>query len=158
MSISEFEVAGNQIQSVCNAKKMRIGIVRSLFRSSITEQMQAVVETRAFLLGAKIKAVLLARGALETPLLASHLLKRKDVDGVVVLSAVIHGKTMHDDVVVREATRALVAASLKSGKPVGIGIIGPGVTLEQAHERVTEYAQGAIDAVVLSACQMSKKS
>lgn len=155
--ISEFDVVGNQIEAMGVKKGLRIAIVRSLFRSSLTERMQAVVEQRAARLGAKITQVRLARGALETPLLAQQLLKRKDVDGVVVLAAVIQGKTHHDDVVVREATHALVDASCDEEKPVGVGIIGPGVTLEQAHERVNEYAQGALDAVVLSCQQLRKK-
>ncbi len=151
MSFNEFEVVGNQVQNLANAKGLRIGVVRSLFRSALTERMQAVVQQRATQLGAHIAGVALARGALETPLLAQRQLLRKDIDGVVILAAVVQGKTRHDDVVVMQATRALVDLSLRFDKPVGLGIIGPGVTLEQAHERVTEYAQGALDAVVLSA-------
>ncbi len=158
MTINEFEVVGNQIQNVAKAKGLRIGIVRSLFRSSLTEQMEAVVQKRAASLGAKIVTVALSRGALETPLVAQRLLQQKNVDGVVILAAVIQGKTHHDDVVVTSATHALVDVSLRLGKPVGIGIIGPGVTLEQAHERVVEYAQGALDAVVLSATHTTGKT
>jgi len=157
VSINEFEVVGNQVQNLAKANGLRIGIVRSLFRSSLTEQMQAVVEKRADFLGAKITDVALARGVLETPLVTQRLLQQKNVDCVVILAAVIQGKTRHDDVVVTTATRALVELSLHFDKSVGIGIIGPGVTLEQAHERVTEYAQGALDAVVLSASQRKKR-
>ena len=157
---SEFERVGFQIKGLKPTNGLNIGIVRSLFRSALTKQMQAVVEKRAQDVGAKIPQILLARGALETPLLAALLLAQPATDGVVVLAAVIKGQTAHDDVVVRETTRALVKLSLQYGKPVGIGIIGPGVTLQQAHERVTEYAQGALDAVILSASQLKsmKKS
>ncbi|MBI5225807.1 6,7-dimethyl-8-ribityllumazine synthase [Candidatus Micrarchaeota archaeon] len=161
MSIREFEIVGNQVQALTNAKGLRIGLVRSLFRSALTEQMQAVVEKRAKVLGVRIAEVRSARGALETPLLTQTLLQHKHIDGVVVLAGVIKGQTAHDDVVVRSATSALVQLSLLANKPVGIGIIGPGVTSDQAHERATEYAQGALDAVVLTANQMknvSKKS
>lgn len=155
--ISEADAVGNQIEAFGVPKGVRIGIVRSLFRSALTQRMQSIVAQRAIRFGAIITQERIARGALETPILAQDLLKRKDVDGVVVLAAVIHGKTAHDDVVVRSATDALVRASLAAGKPVGIGIIGPGVTLEQAHERVAEYAQGALDAVLLTSGQLRKK-
>jgi len=152
--LSEADAVGNQIEAMGMPKGLRIGFVRSLFRSSLTQKMQTVVSQRALRLGAKIAHERLARGVLETPLLAQELLGRKDVDGVVVLAVVIQGKTAHDDVVVRAATDALVRVSLDAGKPVGVGIIGPGVTLEQAHERVSEYAQGALDAVLLSCRQI----
>ncbi len=155
--ISEADAVGNQIEALGVRTGLRIGIVRSLFRSALTQRMQSIVAQRAVHFDAKITYERLARGALETPLLAQELLKRKDVDGVVVLAAVIQGKTAHDDVVVRTATDALIRSSLAYGKPVGIGIIGPGVTLEQAHERVTEYAQGALDAILLTNGQLRKK-
>ncbi|MBI2445612.1 6,7-dimethyl-8-ribityllumazine synthase [Candidatus Micrarchaeota archaeon] len=155
--LRESDIVGNQIEAIGVKKGLRIGIVRALFRSALTERMQTLVQQRAARFDAKITRERLARGALETPLLAQELLQRKDIDGVVVLGVVIQGTTAHDDVVVRSATDALVRTSLEVGKPVGIGIIGPGVTLEQAHERVEEYAQGALDAVLLGCQQLRKK-
>ncbi|MDP2717433.1 MAG: 6,7-dimethyl-8-ribityllumazine synthase, partial [Candidatus Micrarchaeota archaeon] len=124
-----------------------IGIVQSHLRSSLTDVMSAVVKNRVPVLNAELVIQLKARGVLETPLLAKMLLEKKDVDAVVVLGAVIKGETAHDQLVVEQATRALVNLSLSFSKPVGVGIIGPGVTLEQAQARVAEYAQGALDAV-----------
>lgn len=158
MPKSEFERVGEQILRLCPKTGLRIGIVRSLFRSVLTEKMQSVVEKRADALGATIIQVTLARGAMETPLLARQLLRQDGVDGVVVLAVVIRGQTRHDDVVVSEATRALIQASFDSGKPVGVGIIGPGVDEKQAEDRVVEYAQGAVDAVVLSTNQLKGRN
>lgn len=158
MRVTEFEKVGEQVKRKALGKGVSIAIVRSLFRSELTQEMQRVVEKRSIELGAKITAVKIARGALETPLLARQLLLQKNIDGVVVLAAVVRGKTKHDEVVVFEATGALISASFESGKPVGIGIIGPGVTMRQARNRVREYAQGALDAVVLSFDELKRSN
>lgn len=145
----EFERVGEAV--VQRAKKpIRVTVVRAMFRDELTRAMQTEVEKRAPNLNASITATLLARGVLETPFLAQHAFAQKDVDAVVVLGAVLRGSTDHDRVVVEQATRALVELSLQHQKPVGIGIIGPGVDELRARERVREYAAGALDAVVAS--------
>ena len=116
--------------------------------------MLSFVQKRSEKLSVLLSPFLLARGALETPLLAQRLLALGGVDGVVVLAAVVKGKTKHDEVVVQQATRALVEISLRYNKPIGIGIIGPGVTNFQAKKRSQEYAQGALDAVVFTTAQI----
>ncbi|MBI4361077.1 6,7-dimethyl-8-ribityllumazine synthase [Candidatus Micrarchaeota archaeon] len=147
--MNEFERVGLAVKQ--NAQKpVRVAIVRSLFRDDLTQAMEALVRTRAPELNAEITETFLARGVLETPFLARHAFQDEAVDAVVVLGVVIRGETDHDRVVVEHATRALVELSLKSGKPVGVGIIGPGVSLGGAEKRVTEYATGALDAVVCS--------
>jgi 6,7-dimethyl-8-ribityllumazine synthase len=46
--------------------------------------------------------------------------------------------------------QTLVDLQLKHRKPVGIGIIGPGATLEQAEKRKVDYARAAVRAAVRS--------
>jgi 6,7-dimethyl-8-ribityllumazine synthase len=46
--------------------------------------------------------------------------------------------------------RALLEASLETGKPVGLGIIGPGATKKQAEARKKACARAAVRAVVQS--------
>ncbi len=146
MAVNEFESVGNRVQAMAK-RPLRLAVVQALFRSALTDAMLAVVRRRAPLLNAALVAHVHARGVLEIPFLAKRLLQKPDVDGIVVLGAVIKGETGHDQLVVEQATRALVDLSLSFSKPVGVGIIGPGVTLQQAEARVTEYAQGALDAV-----------
>ncbi len=154
--MGEFESVGNAVAKISEGKRARIALVRALFRPALTEKMEAVARKRAGALGATVAGVLLARGTLEFPLLAKKLLQDKGVDAVVVLGVVVKGKTGHDRIVVEQSTRALVQLSLEYGKPVGIGIIGPGVTLEQAEERAGEYAQGAVDAAVCSCAMLER--
>lgn len=147
--MKEFERVGLLVKKNAG-KPVRVAIVRALFRGDLTKSMEEVVRALAPELRAQITQTLLARGVLETPFLARHALHQNDVDAVVVLGAVIRGETDHDFVVVEQATSALLDLSLELGKPVGVGVIGPGVDLDGAKKRVNEYAAGALDAVVCS--------
>ncbi len=76
------------------------------------------------------------------------LLERKDLDGVVALGAVIQGETKHDELVAGQTARKMMDLMIEYGKPVGLGIIGPGATRMQAMERIEDYARRAVEAVV----------
>jgi len=77
-----------------------------------------------------------------------ELLKRGDVDAVVTLGAIIQGETKHDEVVAQQSSRKIMDLSIEFGKPVTLGIIGPGATRMQALERVEDYARRAVEAAV----------
>jgi len=80
------------------------------------------------------------------PLAIKELLKRKDVDGVVTLGAVIEGETEHDQIVIQHASRKITDLAVEFGKPVSLGISGPGMTRLQAQDRI-EKAKAAVEAV-----------
>src|SRR3989338_8950901 len=115
---SEFQRVGRMVEKSRRPGSLRVGVVRSIFRSELTESMLSFVQKRSEKLSVLLSPFLLARGALETPLLAQRLLALGGVDGVVVLAAVVKGKTKHDEVVVQQATRALVEISLRYNKPI----------------------------------------
>ena len=75
------------------------------------------------------------------------MLKRKDIDGVVALGAVIEGETEHDDIVIQHAARKIADLSIEYDKPVGLGITGPGMSRLQAQDRI-DRAKTAVEAVV----------
>lgn len=79
-----------------------------------------------------------APGAYEIPLVTQALLKagpkNKAWDGVVTLGAVIRGDTPHFDFVAGQCARGLMDVQLKTGKPVGFGVLTVN-TAEQAFER-----------------------
>lgn len=126
---------------------MKIGIVVSEFNYDITMMMLERAKKHAEFLGAKVKETIHVPGVYDSPLAVKKLLKSKDIDGVVVLGAVIEGDTEHDDVVINQASRKLTDLSLEYDKPVGLGITGPGMTRLQAEERI-ERAKNAVEAVV----------
>jgi len=87
-------------------------------------------------------------GAFDAPQAVAEVVKSDYVDAVAVIGAVIQGETKHDEVVAHQAARKILDLSIESGKPVALGIIGPGATRMQALERAEEYARRAVEAAV----------
>ena len=127
---------------------MNIGFVVSEYHYDITQMMLERAKAHAEFLGAKVGEVILVPGTLDTPLAAKKLFSKKDIDGVVVLGAVVEGDTQHDEVVAQHAARKLIDLSLENNKPLGYGISGPGETRAQAASRIDGYAKRAVETVV----------
>jgi 6,7-dimethyl-8-ribityllumazine synthase len=75
------------------------------------------------------------------------LLQRKEIDGVVMIGAVIKGETNHDEVIAHAIARAGIELALEFDKPVGLSIIGPAMTDDQAVARIGN-AKNGVEAVV----------
>ncbi len=73
-------------------------------------------------------------GAWELPLAVQALARRKDIDAVIVLGAVIRGETAHFEYVAGECVRGLNRVMLESSKPVTLGVLTV-ETIEQAEAR-----------------------
>jgi 6,7-dimethyl-8-ribityllumazine synthase len=99
-------------------------------------------------LGAQVVAEVMVPGVYEIPLAVKKLAERADIDAVVTLGAVIEGETEHDEIVMQHAARKLIDLAVQYGKPVTLGISGPGMTRVQALERVNDYARRAVEAAV----------
>lgn len=106
--------------------------------------------------GAKASYILYVPGTFDMPLAVERLLKKKNVDAVVTLGAVIKGDTRHDDIVAENAARLIADLSLKHGKPVSLGITGPGMTVEQARERAGLVPVRAVNAAVNMVARLRK--
>lgn len=104
---------------------MRLGIVVSEFNYDITRLMLEKALDHAKFLGVEEVLVLKVPGSFEAPLAAKRLLE-EGCDAVAVLGAVIKGETDHDQVVAHQVARKLMDLSLEYGKPVTLGVIGPG--------------------------------
>jgi len=90
------------------------------------------------------------------PLMIGELLKKKDVDAVVTLGAVIKGETGHDEIIAGNVARLIADLSLRSGKPVSLGVTGPSMTIEQAMERIEIIPMRAVDAAIKMVFRMRK--
>jgi len=132
---------------VKNNDKIRIGAVVSEFNYDITMMMLERAKEHAQFLGAEITKIVKVPGVFDMGLPIKKLLERSDVDGVVALGAVIEGETEHDEIVIQHASRKIADLAVEYGKPVGLGISGPGMTRLQAEERI-ERAKSAVEAVV----------
>jgi 6,7-dimethyl-8-ribityllumazine synthase len=126
---------------------MKIGIVASEFNYDITYAMVELAKEHAQFLGAEIEKTVKVPGAFDMPLAVKKLLEMEEIDGVVTLGAVIEGETGHDEIVIQHASRKIADLSLEYGKPVSLGVSGPGMTRLEAHARV-KYAKRAVESVV----------
>ena len=134
--------------SECGKEKIELAIVVSEFNYDVTSIMLAKAEDHARFLGADVKIVAKTPGSYDIPIILKKILERYAVDAVVTLGAVIEGETEHDEVVAHQAARKILDLSIEYGKPVTLGIIGPGATRLQALERAEEYARRAVEAAV----------
>lgn len=128
-------------------EKIRIGAVVSEFNYDITMMMLERAKEHADFLGAEITDEFKVPGVFDMGLGIKKLLEQKNIDGVIALGAVIEGETEHDDIVIQHASRKIADLAVQYGKPVGLGITGPGMTRLQAEARI-ERAKAAVEAVV----------
>jgi 6,7-dimethyl-8-ribityllumazine synthase len=124
-----------------------VAIVASEYNYDITTMMLERAKEEVQFLGATLGPVVKTPGVYDMPLAVKVLFGRNDVDAVVALGAVIEGETNHDEVVMNQAARKLTDLSVEFGKPLGLGISGPGETRLQAQDRI-ENAGNAVRAVV----------
>ena len=126
---------------------MNIALVVSEFNAPIPDRMLEAARARARKLGADVVAVVRVPGVWEIPLAVKALLAREDVHAAVAIGAVVKGETEHDELIAETVAPALMRLQLEAGKPVGLGITGPGMTWDQAEARVGNAAR-AVEAAV----------
>lgn len=126
---------------------MRIAIVAAEFHREVTDLMVEKALARAQERGIRVTSVVRVPGTFEIPLAVLRLLERGDIDAAVAIGAVIKGETLHDEALMAAVPEALLDVELRTGKPVGLGITGPGMTDEQALARVNKGAD-AVDAAL----------
>lgn len=125
---------------------MKISVLWAEFNYDITSKMAERARDHIQFLGAEVGDVVSVPGSFDMPLVLRKMLQRKDVDAVVTLGAVLKGDTDHDQVVGQHAARKIMDLALEAGKPVALGIIGPGASRASAEERIDEYAKRAVEA------------
>jgi len=128
-------------------EKVNIAIVASEFNYDITYSMVELAKEHAKFLGVEITDIVKVPGSFDIPLAVDALLKKDNIAGVVTLGSVIEGETKHDEIVIQHASRKIADLALQYGKPVSLGISGPGLSRLEAHERI-EYAKRAVESVV----------
>ena len=126
---------------------VKIGAVVAEFNYDITMMMLERAKEHAQFLDAEITQIVKIPGVFDMGLAVKKLISRKDIDGVIALGAVIEGETERDELVIQHATRKIADLAVEHGKPIGLGISGPGMTRLQAQDRI-ERAKAAVEAVV----------
>ena len=135
---------------------MKIGIIVSEFNGEITSRMLLAAREKALSLKITISATNHVLGAYDMPIIADALLQRSDVDAVVTLGAIIHGKTKHDEVIANSTVKSLTELSIKYSKPVTLGISGPGMQERQAYARIRPVAERAVEAAMKLHSELEK--
>lgn len=109
--------------------------------------MLEVALERAGSLGMRVVHVCRVPGAFDMPVVVDALLRKDVVEGVAALGAVIKGQTKHDEVISHATARSLQDLSVRYGKPVSLGVTGPGMRERQAYARIRPVAEHAVETV-----------
>ena len=134
-------------KSTNEGRGVTVAIAASEFNYDITLLMLERAKEEVAFLGATLGPVVKTPGVYDLPLAVKALFGRSEVDAVVALGAVIEGETKHDEVVMNQAARKLADLSVEYGKPLGLGVSGPGETRLQAQDRI-ENAGNAVRSAV----------
>jgi 6,7-dimethyl-8-ribityllumazine synthase len=126
---------------------LKIALVVSDFNFDVTSLMLERARQHAEFLGVEVSHMVHVPGVYDMTLAVKKLIKRKDVDGVVIIGAVIKGDTKHDELIAGATANAAVDLAIQFDKPVGLGITGPGMDRMQAVDRI-DNAKNAVESVV----------
>lgn len=126
---------------------MDLGIVVAQYNRGITEKMRESAVERAEELDVDGVEILRVPGSYDTPLAADKLARKDEIDAVAVLGAIIEGETDHDKVIGHAAAQKLSDISVDRDKPVTMGLTGPGMTADEARDRI-DYAAQAVESAV----------
>ena len=125
----------------------RVALVCGSYHRKVVARMAAAARERAGELGLEVVTEQWVPGALECPLALQRLLARDDIAGAVLLGIIERGETQHGLVMGQAVMQAVIDLQLATGKPVGMGVIGPGAEPKHIEPRLLPYARKAVDAV-----------
>ena len=131
-----------------NTSPKLIVIIAAEFNKELAEGMIEAARQEAEDAGATVIRIIRVAGCYEVPLIADLQAAQKEIDALVVLGYIERGETLHGEVMGQVVHSALVSLQLKYGKPIGLGIVGPGATQQQAEVRKADYARAAVRAAL----------
>lgn len=134
---------------------VNLGLVVAQFNKErpITHEMEDSAREAAREHDATIVETIEVPGSYDTPLAADRLARREDIDAVVALGAIITGDTDHDKVIADAAAQGLTDVSLDRDTPVALGIIGPGMSHDEASARI-DYGATAVESAIELATEL----
>lgn len=127
---------------------MNLAIIVGAFDESLTGEMEKSAVKTAKKNGWTVKKIIKVPGSFDIPLALKKMLKQRDIDAAAVLGAIVKGETKHDEVIGFALAKTIHELELQYNKPVGFGIIGPGVTWKQAKARAADYGERAVEAAI----------
>ena len=135
--------------------RLKLAIVAASWHTQILDGLLVGALRAAKEAGISVPTVLRVPGSFELPVAAARLAPH--FDAVVALGVVIRGGTPHFDYVCQAATMGLTDVSVKTGVPVGFGVLTcdteqqgldraglPGSSEDKGHEAVTAALATAV--------------
>jgi 6,7-dimethyl-8-ribityllumazine synthase len=138
------------------AERKGIVVIAAEFNKQLVDEMVAAAESELRAAKAELLRTVRVSGSYEIPLIAELYLGNPAVDALVVLGYIERGETLHGEVMGHVVHSALVEMQIRHRKPIGIGIIGPGATEDQAQTRKVKTAIAAVKAV-LTSCEVVRQ-
>ncbi|MBL6871356.1 MAG: 6,7-dimethyl-8-ribityllumazine synthase [Flavobacteriales bacterium] len=119
MALAGKNLSIENLFSVSNPSKLKIGIVVSQWNDKITQRLlkgaqEALENSKIFSKNIIVKYV---PGTFELPLGAQYLFEKNMVDGIICIGCVIQGETKHFDYVCQGATNGIMKIGLRYNKP-----------------------------------------
>lgn len=129
------------------APRKAIAVAWGEFNETLTGEMRDRAARAIEAAGYRADPIVGVSGAYDLPYAVDRVLARRDVVAAVAIGCIITGETKHDELIGHASAKALLDVSIARGKPVGLGVTGPGQTYEQAKDRV-DRAEAAVEAVL----------
>ena len=128
----------------------------SRFNDFITEKLLSGALDALVRSGAKDSDIQVVKvpGSFEIPLVAKKVAKKKGLDAIICLGAVIRGATPHFDYISAEVSKGIAQVSLESEVPIIFGVITTD-TIEQAIERAGTKAGNKGWSAAMAAVEMA---
>ncbi|GJL83357.1 MAG: hypothetical protein DHS20C01_29910 [marine bacterium B5-7] len=124
-----------------------IAFVLGAFHSDAISVMRDAARTTAAAADLIIVEEVTVPGSMEKPLALKRLLQRDDIDGAVALGIIERGETDHGLVMGHAVISAIISLQLELMKPIGVGILGPGIHPSQFASRLEPYGRDAVVAL-----------
>ncbi len=140
-----------EVEGSLDAGGLRFTVICARWNPTLTEALlHSALETLERC-GARATDVTVMRvpGAFELPAAARNVLETGRSDALVVLGAIVRGKTTHHEVLGHAVASALASLSAETGHPIGFGLLTCD-TMEQARQRTGKGVEAAEAAVEMA--------
>lgn len=121
-----------------------IAIIATSFHKEEVEVMVKEAKRTAEEEKLKIVKEIWVPGCYEVPLTLKRLFAARNIDGAVILGIIEKGETKHGMVMGIVVHDAILKVELETGKPVGLGILGPEILLKQVSSRAKLYSKKSV--------------
>jgi len=124
-----------------------IAIVCGSFHKEEIERMLSYAKDQAISDNLTITEIVWVPGAMEVPLALARLISREDIHGAACLGIIEKGSTQHGLAMGQAVIKSIIELQLSHGKPIGLGIIGPGAEEKHIEPRLEPHARAAVSAI-----------